>query len=88
MGQWEYQIFAKGAASAGDQIWLACNFLERTAETYDIAIDLHPKPIKETGMVGMPTSQTVPCVNKVVNLFRKSARSLQKHRSSHQCLWC
>ena len=23
MGQWEYQIFAKGAKSAGDQIWLA-----------------------------------------------------------------
>ena len=46
MGQWEYQIFAKGAASAGDQIWLARYLLERTAENYDIAIDLHPKPIK------------------------------------------
>ena len=46
MGQWEYQIFAKGAKSAGDQIWLARYLLERTAETYDIAIDLHPKPIK------------------------------------------
>ena len=46
MGQWEYQIFAKGAASAGDQIWLARYLLERTAETYDIAIDLHPKPVK------------------------------------------
>ena len=46
MGQWEYQIFAKGAASAGDQIWLARYLLERTAESYDIAIDLHPKPVK------------------------------------------
>ena len=46
MGQWEYQIFAKGAKSAGDQIWLARYLLERTAESYDIAIDLHPKPIK------------------------------------------
>lgn len=46
MGQWEYQIFAKGAANAGDQIWLARYLLERTAESYDIAIDLHPKPIK------------------------------------------
>ena len=45
-GQWEYQIFAKGAESAGDQIWLARYLLERTAEAYDIAIDLHPKPIK------------------------------------------
>ena len=46
MGQWEYQIFAKGAASAGDQIWLARYLLERTAENYDIIIDLHPKPVK------------------------------------------
>jgi len=46
MGQWEYQIFAKGAKNAGDQIWLARYLLERTAESYDIAIDLHPKPIK------------------------------------------
>jgi glutamine synthetase len=46
MGQWEYQIFAKGAKSAGDQIWLARYLLERTAESYDIAIDLHPKPVK------------------------------------------
>ena len=29
MGQWEYQIFAKGAQSAGDQIWLARYLLER-----------------------------------------------------------
>jgi glutamine synthetase len=46
MGQWEYQIFAKGAKSAGDQIWLARYLLERTAESYDIAIDLHPKPVQ------------------------------------------
>ena len=36
MGQWEYQIFAKGAASAGDQIWLARYLLERTAENYEL----------------------------------------------------
>ena len=46
MGQWEYQIFAKGAAGAGDQIWLARYLLEHAAESYDIAIDLHPKPVK------------------------------------------
>ena len=46
MGQWEYQIFAKGAKNAGDQIWLARYLLERTAEDEGIAIDLHPKPVK------------------------------------------
>jgi len=46
MGQWEYQIFAKGAGQAGDEVWVARYLLERTAEKYGIAIDLHPKPIK------------------------------------------
>ena len=46
MGQWEFQVFAKGAADAGDQTWLARYLLERTAEEYDMAIDFHCKPIK------------------------------------------
>ena len=28
-GQWEYQIFAKGAKEAGDQIWVARYILEK-----------------------------------------------------------
>ena len=46
MGQWEFQIFAKGAAEAGDQIWVARYLLERTAEEYGMAIDFHCKPVK------------------------------------------
>ena len=46
MGQWEFQIFAKGAAAAGDQIWVARYLLERTAEKYGIVVDMHPKPVK------------------------------------------
>ena len=45
MGQWEFQIFAKGAADCGDQIWVARYLLERTGEKYGIAVDWHPKPI-------------------------------------------
>ncbi|KOH46382.1 glutamine synthetase beta-grasp domain-containing protein [Sunxiuqinia dokdonensis] len=44
-GQWEFQIFAKGAHNAGDQIWVARYFLERTAEKYGIVVDWHPKPL-------------------------------------------
>ncbi|MGD9931177.1 MAG: glutamine synthetase beta-grasp domain-containing protein [Mangrovibacterium sp.] len=44
-GQWEYQIFAKGAHNAGDQIWVARYLLERTAEKYGYYIELHPKPL-------------------------------------------
>jgi len=33
-GQWEFQIFAKGAKEAGDQIWIARYLLERIGEKY------------------------------------------------------
>ncbi|MCH2201231.1 MAG: glutamine synthetase beta-grasp domain-containing protein [Fuerstiella sp.] len=46
MGQWEFQIFAKGAADCGDQIWVARYLLERAGEKYGIAVDWHPKPVK------------------------------------------
>jgi len=31
-GQWEYQIFAKGAKEAGDQLWVARYLMERVGE--------------------------------------------------------
>ncbi|MDX2303337.1 MAG: glutamine synthetase beta-grasp domain-containing protein [Microscillaceae bacterium] len=45
MGQWEFQIFAKGAKQAGDQIWVARYLLERTAEKYNVGVNWHPKPV-------------------------------------------
>ncbi|NID11101.1 glutamine synthetase beta-grasp domain-containing protein [Fibrivirga algicola] len=44
-GQWEFQIFAKGAREAGDQIWVARYLLERIGESYDVAINWHCKPL-------------------------------------------
>lgn len=44
-GQWEFQIFAKGAKEAGDQIWLARYFLERIGEKHGVAINWHCKPM-------------------------------------------
>jgi len=51
-GQWEYQIFAKGAKRAGDEIWLSRYILERTAEKYGLAVDYHPKPLGKTDWNG------------------------------------
>lgn len=45
IGQWEFQVFAKGAKEAGDQVWIARYLLERTAEQYDYAINWHCKPL-------------------------------------------
>lgn len=46
MGQWEYQIFSKGASDAGDQIWASRYFLERITEQYNVKVDWNPKPIQ------------------------------------------
>ncbi len=51
-GQWEFQIFAKGARSAGDQIWVARYLLERIGEGYGLAINWHPKPLGDTDWNG------------------------------------
>ena len=45
-GQWEYQLFGKGAKSACDDVWLSRYLLHRTAEKYGVAVEFHPKPIK------------------------------------------
>lgn len=51
-GQWEFQVFAKGAKRAGDEIWVARYLLERIGEKYGLAIDYHPKPLGPTDWNG------------------------------------
>ncbi len=45
IGQWEYQLFGKGAKRAADDAWLARYLLIRTAEKYGVSVELHPKPV-------------------------------------------
>ena len=45
-GQWEFQIFAKGAKKAGDELWIGRYMLDRLTESYGYYIEYHPKPIK------------------------------------------
>ncbi|MBO0321925.1 glutamine synthetase beta-grasp domain-containing protein [Muricauda sp. CAU 1633] len=44
-GQWEFQLFAKGAKKAGDEIWVARYLLQRLTESYGYYIEYHPKPL-------------------------------------------
>jgi glutamine synthetase len=60
-GQWEFQIFAKSAKRAGDEIWLARYLLERTAEDYDLAVDWHPKPLGDTDWNGSGMHSNFSC---------------------------
>ncbi|MCS5540539.1 MAG: glutamine synthetase, partial [Roseibacillus sp.] len=45
IGQWEYQLFGKGAKRAADDAWLTRYLLYRTAEKYGVTVELHPKPV-------------------------------------------
>jgi glutamine synthetase len=44
-GQWEFQIFAKGARQAGDAMWIARYLLLRVCERYGVDVNFHPKPL-------------------------------------------
>jgi glutamine synthetase len=45
-GQWEFQIFGKGAKKAADDLWVARYLLLRLTEKYGVDVELHPKPIR------------------------------------------
>jgi glutamine synthetase len=45
LGQWEYQIFAKGKLKSSDDLWMSRYFLFKLAEKHGLQIELHPKPI-------------------------------------------
>ena len=51
-GQWEFQVFAKGAKAAGDETWVARYLLERIGEKYGLAINYHCKPLGDTDWNG------------------------------------
>jgi glutamine synthetase len=45
LGQWEYQVFSKGAKKAGDDLWMSRYFMEKISEKYGYHIEYHPKPL-------------------------------------------
>ncbi|OGI63495.1 glutamine synthetase [Candidatus Nomurabacteria bacterium RIFCSPLOWO2_01_FULL_41_21] len=51
-GQWEFQVFAKGAKNAGDQTWIVRYLLERVGEKYGVAINWHCKPLGDVDWNG------------------------------------
>ena len=46
LGQWEYQLLGIGSKDAADDLWISRFLLFRTAEDFNLDIELHPKPIK------------------------------------------
>jgi len=88
-GQWEYQIFSKGAKNAGDEMWISRYLAERNAEKYGIAIEWHPKPLGPTDWNGsgmhanfsdntLRTCGDEKIFNKVCEFF---GQNIEKHIS-------
>lgn len=46
LGQWEYQLFQKGARQVADELWLSRYLLNRISEKYQVKVNIEPKPIK------------------------------------------
>jgi glutamine synthetase len=88
-GQWEFQIFAKGATAAGDQLWVARYLLERIGEKYGVAIEYHPKPLGATdwngsGMHANFSNTTLrTCGSKEVyeEICQKFSKTIKEHIS-------
>jgi glutamine synthetase len=45
-GQWEFQIFGKGATKAADDLHVARYLMHRLCEGYGVSVELHCKPIR------------------------------------------
>src|SRR3982751_1290607 len=44
-GQWEFQIFGKGARRAADELWIARYLMLRLCERFGVDVNFHPKPL-------------------------------------------
>ncbi|MDG2107960.1 MAG: glutamine synthetase beta-grasp domain-containing protein [Woeseiaceae bacterium] len=86
-GQWEFQVFAKGAKRAGDETWIARYILERTAEKYGYAINWHPKPLGQTDWNGSGMhanfSNTVMRESGDEKVFHKICKEFGKNIERH-----
>jgi len=45
LGQWEYQLFGKGALKVSDDLWVSRYLLYRITEVHGVTVELHPKPV-------------------------------------------
>ncbi len=85
-GQWEFQIFGKGAHTAADQIWVARYILIRLCEQYGVEVELHCKPYKgDWNGSGMHCNFSTTFLRETggEEYFLKLMDAFQKNREEH-----
>jgi len=85
-GQWEFQIFGKGAHTAADQIWVARYILTRLCEQYEVDVELHCKPYQgDWNGSGMHCNFSTTYMRETggEEYFLKLMDAFQKNREEH-----
>jgi len=85
-GQWEFQVFAKGARKIGDDIWAARYLLQRVCEKFEISIEYHCKPVRgDWNGSGMHTNFSTKHLREVggKDYFLKLMDAFEKYKDEH-----
>jgi glutamine synthetase len=85
-GQWEWQIFGKGAKKVCDDLWVSRYLMMRLAEKYGLEVQLYCKPIKgDWNGSGMHTNFSYGKLRDVggKEYFEKLMSAFDKYKDEH-----